>query len=210
MLRSNNILVLSPHTDDGELGCGGTISKYIQHGANVHYIAFSTCRQTLASHLPEDSLISECKVATNALGIPENNLHIYDYEVRRFSESRQEILELLINISKLLKPEIVFLPAKGDVHQDHQVIYQEGSRAFKFCNILGYELPWNNKSFQPNYFSRLTHTDVKKKAEALSHYLSQKHRNYMQEEFVQSLAKVRGVQSNTDFAEAFECYHFAE
>lgn len=101
---------------------------------------------------------------------------------------------------------MVLLPAVSDVHQDHQVIHQEGLRAFKNTTFVGYELPWNNYSFRTNFFMRLTKNQLKKKTEALKEYKSQSHRNYMQEDFIQSLAKVRGVQCNNMYAEAFEIY----
>jgi len=93
-----------------------------------------------------------------------------------------------------------------DVHQDHQVIHQEGLRAFKNTTFAGYELPWNNYSFHTNFFMRLAESDLTKKTEALKEYQSQAHRNYMQEDFIRSLAKVRGVQCNSEYAEAFELY----
>lgn len=204
MLLTNNILILAPHTDDGELGCGASISKYIAEGKQVTYIAFSTCSQSLPKDLPSDTLSKECAAATKALGIQKTIF--LDFEVRRLLFHRQEILEELIKINKELQPQTVFLPARHDVHQDHQVIYAEGLRAFKNCNVLGYELPWNNFSFQPNYFEKLQEQHLKNKIAALKEYKSQSGRKYMNEEFIRSLAVVRGMQANTDFAEAFEIY----
>ena len=85
-------------------------------------------------------------------------------------------------------------------------MHAEGMRAFKNCNILGYELPWNNTRFQPNYFQKISPENLEKKIRALKMYLSQATKNYMQEDFIRSLAKVRGVQANCEYAEAFELY----
>jgi LmbE family N-acetylglucosaminyl deacetylase len=204
MLNTKNILILAPHTDDGELGCGASIAKYISEGKQVTYIAFSTCSQALPSHLPQDTLATECNSATKALGIQKTIL--FDFEVRKLLFSRQEILEELIKISQQLQPETVFLPAQNDVHQDHQVIYAEGLRAFKNCNVLGYELPWNNFRFQPNYFEKISDQQLQAKQDALREYKSQAGRKYMNADFIRSLAMVRGIQSNTSLAEAFEVY----
>ena len=119
---------------------------------------------------------------------------------------RQNILEELIRINQQLKPDAVFLPAKNDIHQDHQVIYAEGLRAFKNCNVLGYELPWNNFQFQPNYFEGISEQQLSSKQKALEQYRSQSHKKYMEKEFIRSLAVVRGVQGNQRLAEAFEVY----
>lgn len=204
MLKTNNILILAPHTDDGELGCGASIAKYISEGKQLTYIAFSTCSQSLPESLPKDTLAVECQAATKALGIQQTIL--FNFEVRRLLFHRQEILEELIRINRQLKPETVFLPSEHDVHQDHQVICAEGLRAFKNCNVLGYELPWNNFRFQPNYFERISEQHLASKQNALNEYKSQTGKKYMNKDFIRSLAIVRGMQANAPLAEAFEIY----
>jgi LmbE family N-acetylglucosaminyl deacetylase len=204
MLHSKNILILAPHTDDGELGCGAAIAKYIAQDKQITYVAFSTCSQSLPPHLPADTLAAECRNATTALGI--ENLSLFDFEVRMLLFHRQEILEALIKLNHELKPDAVFIPAQHDVHQDHQVIYAEGLRAFKNCNVLGYELPWNNFQFSPTYFEKVSEDDLSKKQKALAEYHSQSQRKYMNSEFIRSLAIVRGIQANAAYAEAFEVY----
>ena len=47
-------------------------------------------------------------------------------------------------------PFIIFTTSMNDIHQDHKVIYEESIRAFKFENLLSYEIPWNTKNFKPN------------------------------------------------------------
>lgn len=207
MLHTDRILVLAPHTDDGELGCGASLAKYIASGKQVTYIAFSTCSNSLPKELPTDTLAIECKAATTSLGVQQ--LMLLDFEVRRFQSHRQEILEELVRLNKTLNPQTVFLPAKKDIHQDHQVIYAEGMRAFKSCNVLGYELPWNNLQFAPNYFEKLDAAHLEAKQKALTEYKSQTHRRYMKEDFISSLATVRGVQCGAPFAEAFEVYRMS-
>lgn len=96
----NNILVLAPHTDDGELGLGGTISKLIELGKKVTYVAFSTAQQSVPEGFPKDILKTEVKKATAQLGISPENLIIYNYEVRKLGYVRQEILEELIRLKK--------------------------------------------------------------------------------------------------------------
>ena len=86
-----NVLILAPHTDDGELGCGGMIAKMIEKGASVYYAAFSTAAESVPEGFPKDILKTEVKNATAKLGIPPENLFIYDYQVRRLNYSRQLI-----------------------------------------------------------------------------------------------------------------------
>ena len=65
----SRVLVLAPHTDDGEFGCGGTIARFIKEGVEVHYVAFSACEQSVLPQFPSDILITEVAEATNVLGI---------------------------------------------------------------------------------------------------------------------------------------------
>lgn len=206
MLHPQRILVLAPHTDDGELGCGGTIARFCREGREVWYAAFCLCSRSLPDGYAPDTLEKECRQATALLGIPPERLILFNYEVRELPGSRQQILEELLALNKKVQPDMVLLPASSDVHQDHQVIHQEGLRAFKNTTFAGYELPWNNYSFRTNYFMKLESADLGRKIASLLVYRSQAHRNYMQEEFIRSLARVRGVQCNHPLAEAFEIY----
>src|SRR5690554_5236495 len=95
-----NVLVLAPHTDDGELGAGAFIAKLIEDGVKVTYVAFSTAEESVPDHLPKDILKTEVRAATKKLGIGEENLIIFNYQVRKLNYARQEILESLIKIKK--------------------------------------------------------------------------------------------------------------
>lgn len=204
MIDRKKVVVLAPHTDDGELGCGGTIAKYCNEGDEVFYVALSTCRRSLPEGWAENTLELEVKEATQRLGIKSENLIIYDYDVRTFKTERQNILEDFVKLNRRIKPDIVFLPSPTDIHQDHQAVSEEGIRAFKGTSILGYEMPWNNLSFNTRAFVELSEYDLEKKIFALQAYQSQLHRPYVTKEFLYSLARVRGVQMATEFAEAFE------
>ena len=198
-------LFFSPHTDDVELGAGGTLAKFTK-SYQVYVIAFSDARHALLPHLPEDTLRKEMLAAMNVLHIDEGNVQFFDFETRRFQSSRQEILDVIIKLRDTIKPDIVFAPSTCDNHQDHQVIISEVLRAFKGSDstILGYEQPWNNFSFETTCFVNLNETDINRKVKALEQYKSQSHRLYINENFIRSLASIRGVQIGKKYAEAFE------
>jgi len=198
------VLVLAPHTDDGEFGCGGSIAKFIEEGKEVYYVAFSTAEKSVPEGWPKNILEVEVKEATKRMGIPSSHLLIYKYEVRKLNYTRQEILEELVKIKKDVKPDLVILPSKNDLHQDHTTVATEGIRAFKQISILGYELPWNNITFHTQVFIKLKETHVQKKIHALKAYSSQSHRDYAAEDFIWSWAKTRGTQIGTEYAETFE------
>lgn len=203
-MKNDNILVLAPHTDDGELGLGGTINKFIEEGKNVVYATFSTAEQSVPEGFPKDILKTEVKKATKVLGIKPENLFIYQYEVRKLNYARQEILEELIRIRKMMNFDMVFMPSLHDIHQDHTTIAHEGLRAFKNTTLLGYELIWNNLTFNTDCFVKLDKKHIETKCLALKEYKSQGFRDYLSEDFIYSLAKARGVQVGCEYAEAFE------
>ena len=202
--NTKKVLILAPHTDDGEFGCGGTIAKLISEGVEVYYIAFSACEQSVLPKFPSDILITEVKEATQVLGIKRENLYLLKYDVRTFNYNRQGILDDIIKFRNKINPDLVFIPSLNDIHQDHATIANEAVRAFKFCNILCYEMPWNNFNFATTSFMILSEEQINIKINALKKYKSQEHRSYASEEFIRSLASVRGVQVGQRYAEVFE------
>lgn len=203
-LQDKTILVLAPHTDDAEFGMGASIAKFIMDGNRVFCAAFSACKQSVKPEFPEDILVTEVKEASAILGVKKENLFLFEYNVRTFNQHRQNILDDIIKLRDTINPDLVFIPSLKDVHQDHKVISEEGVRAFKFCSIFSYELPWNNFTFTNSCFVLLEEKHVEVKARAIEKYRSQAHRNYANEEFIYALARTRGVQINSRFAECFE------
>ena len=199
------ILVLSPHTDDGEFGVGGSIARFVEEGHDVYYIAFSTAEESVKEGFPKDALKTEVKNATKILGIPSNHLFVHNYKVRSFPTHRQEILEELVKYRKDLQPDIVFMPNRDDMHQDHQIMVNEGIRAFRVSStLLGYEFPRNNITFPATCFIKLEKRHIDKKVAAIQEYKTQADKFYASEDYLRSLAKVRGVQLDHSYAEAFE------
>ena len=201
---NSRVLILAPHTDDGEFGCGGTISRYVDEGKDVYYAAFSTAEESVPPGYPPDILRQEVKAGTVALGIRSENLLVYDYAVRNLPHARQEILEELVKLRRDIEPGMVFLPSQQDLHQDHQTVHMEGLRAFKNTTVLGYELPWNNLSFDCRHFVVLQERHMRTKLDALKCYESQQCRSYSNEDFIWSWARSRGGQISVEYAEAFD------
>ena len=200
----NKVLVLGAHTDDGEIGAGATISRFCREGKEVYYVAFSICEESVPKEFPTDILSKEVINAASKLGIPKENIEILRYKVRKMPESRQDILEHMIKLRKKIQPDLVLLPSSFDIHQDHNTIYNEGIRAFKKTNILGYELPWNNLDTSNRCFIEVQEEDLRNKVNSILEYNSQSFRTYTNEEYIKSLLIVRGNQVDLDLAETFE------
>jgi LmbE family N-acetylglucosaminyl deacetylase len=203
-LQFSKILVIAPHTDDGEFGCGGSIVKFIEAGTEIYYAAFSLAEESVPPPFPKNILETEVKAATKELGIKPDHLLLFKYQVRHFATHRQSILEDLVKLNQDLKPDLVFMPSLHDLHQDHSTVALEGLRAFKKTSILAYEMPWNNLNFSTQSFIKLSESNIENKIRALECYKSQKSKNYASGEFIKSLAHTRGTQIGVKYAEAFE------
>ena len=203
-MNKKRVLILAPHTDDGEFGCGGTINKLIEKEVEVFYASFSFAKKSLPEGVPLDSTEKELYRATGILGIRRENVITYDYEVRVFPTYRQGILEDMILLKKDIKPDLVFLPNSKDTHQDHNVIHNEGYRAFKKSSLLGFESIWNNSIFAANFFVSLEEQHIYKKIAAMHCYKSQMGRDAGKGEIMRMLARVRGSQIGKEYAECFE------
>ncbi|MEI6647015.1 MAG: PIG-L deacetylase family protein [bacterium] len=205
-MEAKTVLVLAPHTDDAELGCGGTIARFVEEGRKVFVAAFSTAEESLPKGMPPDTLKREFFEAMPMLGVPTEQLIVFDFPVRRLSYHRQEVLENIVMLRRTIKPELVLIPSGNDLHQDHQTVYNEGLRAFKDMSIMGYELPWNHIHFSAQVFFVLQLQHLERKWAALQCYHSQMvlDRLYLKREFIEGIARVRGVQVKAEWAEAFE------
>lgn len=200
----NRVLVLAPHTDDGEIGAGGLISALVDSGAEIKYVAFSSCAESLPPEYPNDTLIGECYAATGVLGISQEQVDILDYPVRNFPAHRQGILEQLIAVKRAFDPDLILAPCSTDIHQDHSVVHSEAVRAFKDRSLLGYEISWNCMQFRSDFQFELTEEMLQRKVKAVSWYKSQSFRGYGEGEPMINLARARGDQIGVRFAEAFE------
>lgn len=200
-------LILSPHTDDAELGCGGLITWLIEKQYPLLWIVFSTAEESLPVGLPKNTLKNEFLSVISGLGLDEKSYQIFNYQVRKLHYYRQEILENLIRIRDDFRPQLVVGPSLNDIHQDHQTVANEMIRAFKTtASIICYELPWNHIRFNTQLFVTLQRENVRKKYQMLANYRSQliQNKTYFSKEFIFGLAKIRGVQCSAEYAEAFE------
>jgi len=201
-----HVLILAPHTDDAELGCGGSMARLVASGAEVSIAAFSLAEDSLPAGSPPDRLHGEFLNAMQVLGVEPQRTFVYNYPVRRFSDHRQELLEQLVDLRRRLQPEVVFVTASTDIHQDHRVVHREAVRTFKDITLWGYELPWNSLRFSAQAFVVLNQEHIDLKWMALQAYESQRElqRPYFCKDFIQGLARVRGVQVRAEYAEVFE------
>ena len=204
-MNNQRILVLGPHTDDGEWGAGASIARWIRQGNQLWYPAFSAAEESLLPELSSDVFCTEIVEASAELGIARDNLRVFHHKVRYFPRDRQDLLEEMIRLRREIDPTVAVLPSSFDTtHQDHKVISKEGFRAFKRSSILGYETPWNNRKIDLTFVQEVDEQDMASKIRAIAAYKLQFFRNSHYEEFIRSLAVQRGFQVSCRYAEAYE------
>lgn len=206
-MNFDRVLILSPHTDDAELGCGGYITKLISENKTLLWVVFSTAEESLPDNLPPDTLVKEFEAVMKSLNLKKDQYRVYNFKVRQLPDNRQEILEILNNLKNEFHPSLVIGPSLNDYHQDHAVIANEMVRAFKTTSsIISYELPWNHLEFRSQFFVKLDEENIIKKISLLNKYQSQMYikRHYFTEDFIKGLALTRGAQINHKYAEAFD------
>jgi LmbE family N-acetylglucosaminyl deacetylase len=196
MIDFETVFILSPHTDDGELGAGGTISRLVRNGSKVHYLAFSAPSLMLKNEVGE--ALKSFKTEDNGV-----NLHLYNLERRIFPKSRQHILQILYDMDKEYNPDLVITPSTYDLHQDHETITNEAKRVFKKSTIFGYILRWNCQTVKEDVVIPISKDNLNDKIRALGSYHSQINKKYFDPSFHINEAKVRGFNQG-GYAESFE------
>lgn len=194
------VLALSPHTDDAELGAGGLIARFRRAGVTVDVVAFAPARSLGGT----DSL-DEWRNSLDLLSVGPEHRAFWDYQDTQLPLHRAEILDRLVGLRDEMRPDLVLVPAPHDCHQDHQTVTQEAVRAFKRQRLLAYDLHWNTVGMSSlDWFVALSEEDVALKESALACYLGQRPRPYFEPGLMRAIARMRGEQCGERYAEAFD------
>lgn len=196
------VLALSPHTDDAEFGAGATLASFVREGHEAHVVAFSSCERSMPAGFAEDALRKEFALASATLGVTSSR--VLGFDVRTMPEHRQRVLETMLELRSEFVPDLVLVPSRADVHQDHATIAAEAMRAFRGVSLLGYILPWNCPRVDVSAWRRVYAADVHRKMAALSCYESQRSRSYARAEVVRGHLVTGGVQAGCEYAEPYE------
>ena len=221
--QNDRVLVVAPHCDDEVLGCGGTIKFLADKGTDIFLYIVTGHGDENHPIWPKDTwdtIHKECKKSSSYLGIKEiihGNLPaicLPDLPIYKVNKEIQSVLNKI-------KPSIIFMPWKGDMHKDHEIINYALSvnlRPYIFNNknirlVLSYEVlsetnlplePSNFTQFIPNFYLDISKY-ISHKLKALDFYQSQLTDSPSPRsiEAVKALAKLRGVHIRKEFAEAF-------
>jgi N-acetylglucosamine malate deacetylase 1 len=209
-----DILVVAVHPDDETLGCGGVILKHKADGDRIHWMI---CTNIDKGHKYYKTREKEINIVGGMYEFDSvHNLEVGTMRVDRYSMS-----ELVGKISKVMnevRPNIVYLPFKGDIHSDHRKIFEASyscTKSFRYpfiekiymMEVLSeteFTPGAKEGSFIPNTFVDVSKY-MDKKIEIMKVYESEiaEHPFPRSERNIRALATYRGATSNCDYAESF-------
>ncbi len=204
--KKKNVVVFGAHPDDFEVGCSGTILKYIK---DINLRIF------VMSDRYEDGKmrnLNDQEKSFKILGLGKIPVTVYDIPTRIFHDFRSKIRNILYEIATKLDVDIIFTPPIHDIHQDHIVLADEVLRLFREKTIFGYEVVRSGYNFRPQMHIRLSEKVVEQKIKAAQCYKTQWSTTksggyYFAKDVMKGLMRARGAQFGLEFAEAFEVYH---
>lgn len=218
------VLVVAAHPDDDILGCGGTIAKYTQKGVEfkVIFIAEGTTCRFLTEEINSPKTLEEidkrstyAKKSLEILGV--NDFMFYNLPCGRLDQ------EPIIEIGKIIEKEIaefhpdtIFTHSDIDVNNDHLRVFQAVLQATRVGvlnvvkKVYSFEVLSSSEwrfveVFKPNVFVSLDKEHIDLKIKALNEYVSEiKEFPFPRsDEGLRVLAKLRGMQVGTNYAESF-------
>lgn len=195
------VLCLGAHSDDIEIGCGGTILRLLKSfpSARFHWIVFSSNRvRRKEAHRSADLFLK---------GAKSKQIAVRSYRDGFFPYQGARIKEEFERLKKRLIPDLIFTHYRHDLHQDHRLLNELTWNTFRNHLILEYEIPkYDGDLGSPNVFVPLEESVCRQKAKLLDHaFQTQRTKHWFSEGTFFALMRLRGVETNspTRFAEAF-------
>jgi LmbE family N-acetylglucosaminyl deacetylase len=198
--RPRSILCLGAHSDDLEIGCGGTLLRLLTEwpGTSVHWVVFSA----------DDTRAAEAREAAGAFlaDAGERAVTVHGFRDGYFPAAPAEIKDLFEELKTAVDPDLVFTHRRDDDHQDHRMIGRLTWNTFRDHLIAEYEIPkYDGDLGRPNLYVPLPPEIAARKVELLMEsFPSQRQKRWFRPEVFHGLMAVRSVECNAPgAAEAF-------
>ena len=195
------VLCLGAHSDDIEIGCGGTILKLIETypDISIDWVVFGAIGQRKDEAL---------KSANDFLAdVREKNIYVRGFKDGFFPYLGGEIKEYFEQIKAEISPDLILTHYRHDRHQDHRLISDLTWNTFRNHLILEYEIPkYDGDLGNPNVFVHLSASICQRKIQHLiEHFATQNNKHWFEPETFSSMLRIRGIESNSPskYAEAF-------
>jgi LmbE family N-acetylglucosaminyl deacetylase len=194
-----SLLCIGAHSDDIEIGCGGTVLRLLAErpGSSVRWVVLSADggREDEA-RISAEAFLADAKAS--------------DVEVCRFRESYfpyvgAEIKDFFNELRQRVDPDVVLCHHRRDEHQDHRLVGQLVWNTFRNHLVAEYEIPkYEGDLGQPNVYVRLSEEIIERKiALIVEHFASQAAKHWFRADTFRSLATLRGIEAGVRYAEAF-------
>jgi LmbE family N-acetylglucosaminyl deacetylase len=198
---SPQVLCLGAHSDDIEIGCGGTVLKLISKHKHITFtwvvLSSSESRKREAMNSAEAFLA----------GAERRTVTIKDFKDGFFPYVGGEIKEFFEDLKREFNPDLIFTPHRMDMHQDHRLISDLTWNTFRDNLILEYEIPkYDGDLGAPNVFVHLDEAYCRTKIQnILKHFKTQSANHWFTEDAFRAILRLRGIESNapSKYAEAF-------
>jgi LmbE family N-acetylglucosaminyl deacetylase len=201
--RPLRLLAIGAHSDDVEIGCGGTILKLIEQGSvgEICWVVLTGGTERAA----EARQSAEALVA----GAPSSRVILSGFRDGFFPYDGAQIKRFFEELKSELAPDLIFTHQRSDLHQDHRVTCELTWNTFRDHLILEYEIPkYDGDLGAPNLFVPIDESLCRRKIEHLmTHFGSQLSKRWFEEDLFSGLLRLRGMECNspTSYAEAFYC-----
>jgi len=199
--ESLSVLCLGAHSDDIEIGAGGTLLSWIASGVrlHVHWCVLSAAGPRAAE--------AEASAAAFLAGTVSSVVELADFKDSFFPYQGSEIKAWFSELKARSRPDVILTHRRDDAHQDHQETCRLTWNAFRDHLILEYEIPkWDGDLGQPNFYMPLDADILERKVELLlAHFGTQRSKDWFDAETFRGLARLRGMECRAPerYAEAF-------
>ncbi|MFI5366014.1 MAG: PIG-L deacetylase family protein [Candidatus Binatia bacterium] len=194
------ILCLGAHSDDIEIGCGGTILRLtgLYPAASVHWIVLSADGEARR----DEALAGAGRFLERAA---EQRVDVKQFRESFFPYAGERIKEYFESIKSGPDPDVIFTHYRNDLHQDHKLVSDLTWNTFRRSLILEYEIPkWDGDLGAPSCYVRLAEDIVERKIQCICEtFASQRTKPWFTADTFRALMRLRGIEANTLFAEAF-------
>jgi LmbE family N-acetylglucosaminyl deacetylase len=199
--RPLKVLCLGAHSDDIEIGCGGTILKLLQEHKNVafYWVVFSANQERKKEAIKSaNTLLKPAK---------EKTVVVKNFRDGFFPYIGAEIKEYFETLKRSFSPDVIFTHYRDDLHQDHRLVSELTWNTFRDHMILEYEIPkYDGDLGTPNVFVHLDEGAIGKKIQhILRSFKSQAENQWFTEDTFKAMLRLRGIESNSPsgYAEGF-------
>lgn len=194
------ILCLGAHSDDLEIGCGGSVLKLLQDQEAIVYWTVFSC----TDKRKEEAVCSAADLLQRA---KSHKVVIRTFRDGFFPYRGEEVKVAFEELKSQFSPDLIFTHARNDLHQDHRLVNELTWNTFRDHLILEYEIPKYDADLgAPNVFVELGEDICRSKIDhILKYFQTQLEKRWFDEETFRGLMRLRGVESGTRYAEAFYC-----